>query len=88
MGLARVSSLVDRQTRRCQDTIGVFMPEPKPRSPEWCRRDAERNERARRARLRRDAARPRDELLEETLSVSALIRELAAGAIRDGHRRS
>jgi hypothetical protein len=48
-----------------------------PRSAEWWRKDAERNERARRARLRRDAAKPSGTNLEEGSELAHFAHEFA-----------
>ena len=48
------------------------------RSVEWWRKDAERNERARRARLRRDAVKSPDENLEEGSELVRFAHEFSA----------
>jgi len=47
------------------------------RSAEWWRRDAERNERVRRARLRRDATKPPGQNLEEGSDLVAFAHEFS-----------
>lgn len=47
------------------------------RSAEWWRRDAERNERARRARLRRDSAKAPGRNLEEGSELARFAQEFA-----------
>lgn len=53
------------------------VPAPR-RSAEWWRRDAERNEQVRRARLRRDSTKSADENLEEGSDLVRFAHEFAA----------
>jgi hypothetical protein len=55
------------------------MREPMPtRSADWWQRDAERNERVRRARLRRDSTKPPGRNLEEGSALVRFAHEFAA----------
>jgi hypothetical protein len=59
----------------------------KKRSAEWWRRDAERNERGRRARLRRDSVKSPDRNLEEGSELVRFAHELSA-AFEEARTRS